>query len=325
MKRREFLRTGSCGAYVLSLAAVSPWMTRKVFAAQEENNVVAAEKWGRIEKIQDGIWALISLPFETQDFTTVCNGGIISGSRRTLVVEAFMQDKGAEWMSERALKLTGRRPTDIVCTHYHADHTAGHAGFEHQQKRPRIWLTESTLAAARDSLNQRQAGSGDFQNVQKMPADKPTEIDLGDRVVRVHPRQGHTASDVTIEVVDPKVVFCGDLFFNRIFPNYSDAVPPQLANYARQLNAANDQLFVPGHGPVADAAALKAYQDFLNYVEDRARTAFQAGKSAAQGAQEFNLPDSMSDWLIWSPQQNAPLAFQAWYKVLAADQKKDGP
>jgi len=40
---------------------------------------------------------------------------------------------------------------------------------------------------------------------------RPTEVDLGDRSLIIVPRRGHTASDVTIEISDPSVVFCGDL------------------------------------------------------------------------------------------------------------------
>ena len=207
----------------------------------------------------------------------------------------------------------------MVSTHYHGDHTSGHGGFVVNEKAPRIWLTDSTRESALKSLKEKE-GNDTFKNVQKLDASKPTEIDLGGRVVKVIPRLGHTNSDVTIEVVDPKVVFCGDLFFNRMFPNYSDATPINLNKYAAELVAAKDTLFVPGHGPVADAAALKSYKEFLAHVESAAKAAFKAGDPEEEASKEFKLPDSLKEWLIWSPDV-VKRSCVAWYKELR-DKKK---
>ena len=69
--------------------------------------IVAQEPWARIEEVGPGMYAVISTPLNG-DYTTVCNGGIIGGSAETLVVEAFMSERGAEWVAEQARELTGR-------------------------------------------------------------------------------------------------------------------------------------------------------------------------------------------------------------------------
>ena len=123
------------------------------------------------------------------------------------------------------------------------------------------------------------------------------------------------ASDVTIELVDPKIVWCGDLFFNGMFPNYSDAVPSNLKDYAAQLAKLKETSFVPGHGPVADLDAVKSYQDFLEFVQSAAEAAHKAGKSEEDGAKDFKLPDSLKSWFIWSPDV-VKRAYVAWYREL---------
>ena len=115
MNRRTFTSNClTCGAHVLGLATFSPVMIRKAFQATDESNIVVTEKWGHIEKVADGMWAVISTPFETKDFTTLCNGGIIAGDKGVLAIESFARPKGATWLANQAKKLTGRWPTDIV-------------------------------------------------------------------------------------------------------------------------------------------------------------------------------------------------------------------
>ena len=252
MHRRKFLKTSaSCGAHVLGLAMFAPSLTRAAFAPQQDDNVVATEKWGRLERVHDGVWALISTPFGDEgDFTTVCNGGIIAGEKGVVAVESFMQTKGATWLAEQAKQLTGRWPTDVVSTHYHADHTAGHKGYFTEEHEPQIWLTEATRSAAEASFGERGMEDNDSQNVSTIDAENGGTIDLGNREVRLVTRRGHTSSDVTIELVEPKVVWCGDLFFNRMFPNYGDAIPGKLNEYSASIIETSDVTYVPGHGPM---------------------------------------------------------------------------
>ena len=70
-----------------------------------------------------------------------------------------------------------------------------------------------------------------------LPAERETELDLGGRRVRIVPRQGHTASDLTVEVGDPRVVFCGDLVWIGLFPNFVDATPSRQTAHVRALLA----------------------------------------------------------------------------------------
>lgn len=318
MNRRSFLKSSaSCGAHVLALSCFAPAMLRNAFAAQDQDKVVVTEKWGRLEKVHEGVWSLISTPFETQDFTTVCNGGIIAGDKGVLAIESFMNPKGATWLAEQAKKLTGKWPTDIVSTHFHADHTGGHLGYFVNEQNPRIWLTDAIKNLAEESFADRKMQDNEFKNVSQVKPVGETIIDLGNRKIRLVPRSGHTSSDVTVELVEPKVVWCGDLFFNRMFPNYGDAIPSKLNGYVNTMIEAKDVTYVPGHGATADLEAIKKYKSFLAFIESSAKEAFESGKSVEEAAKEFKLADNLSDWLVWSP-ENATKAYKAWYKELKA-------
>lgn len=314
MNRRKFLtHSVTCGAHLLALSVVSPAFARSVFAI-DDKKILAKEKWARIEKIHDGVFGVISTPFDSRDFTTVCNGGIIVGDKGVLVVEAYMQKNGASWVEKQTEALCKAKPTDVVLTHYHGDHASGHKGFGSDKVRPKIWLTDATKDAAEESFK-KQSQANEFENVQKLDGKKPTEIDLGNRKVKIVPRMGHTQSDVTIELVDPKVVFCGDLFFNRMFPNYLDATPTVLKKYVAEMSTEKDVTHVPGHGPISTPEDMNKYRDFLAFVEKSASDAFAAGKSSVEASKEFKLPKSMEDWMIWSPTV-VQRSYDAWYREL---------
>lgn len=295
--RRDFVsRSASCAVHIGLMSAVAPLWTRSLWAAQERFPVDASEPWGRLERIADGVWALVSAPLE--DPTTLCNGGIISGRSGVVVIEAFGSDAGARWMAEQAMRLAGRPPTHVVLTHYHRDHTGGLRGATAFGS-PEILATPVT----RDLTLERNQGAPPdiLDRVRPLDTVRPTGIDLGDRSLIVVPRGGHTDSDVTIEISDPSVVFCGDLVWNGMFPNYVDAKPSRLTRVGRLIRAGEASTYVPGHGALADVAALDRYLELLDDVEEAARRAVERGISAEQAGAEYRLPAGLREWILFNP------------------------
>jgi glyoxylase-like metal-dependent hydrolase (beta-lactamase superfamily II) len=136
--------------------------------------------------------------------------------------------------------------------------------------------------------------------------------------VRVIPRLGHTESDISLELDDPSIVFCGDLLWNAMFPNFVDAMPMKLNTSVHALRRARETVYVPGHGAIAHAPDFDRYVAMLGEVERAARTAFTAGTSAADAAKTFALPASVGDWALFNPTSKAfyQRAFEAWFKEL---------
>ncbi|MFK7817766.1 MAG: MBL fold metallo-hydrolase [Planctomycetaceae bacterium] len=311
--RRQFLQQSSCAAWVMGLAALDPMRTRAAFAQTAKRKIVAKEKWARLEQVSDGIWAAVSTPFESRDFKTVSNGGIIAGKDRVLVIEAFNSAEGAKWLAEQAKKLTGKWPTDVIVTHYHSDHSAGAGGFKSPETDTRLWLTKETKSLI-ETKNVRNGNKPELlSKIETVATGKPSVLDLGGRKIEIRNQVGHTPSDVTIEVKEPNVLFCGDLFFNQLVPNYSDAQPTKLKNTVAAFRREKDVLYVPGHGSLAGAKDLVVYREFLDMMEDAARTTHKAGTDAKTAAAEFKLPEAFAKWYIFSPQV-IPRAFAAWYR-----------
>jgi hypothetical protein len=116
LTRRDFLaQSGSCAAHLALAAATMPRAARLLWAQSSYDRVVAAEPFGNLEKVADGVWALISTPL-SGDRTTLSNGGIIAGRNAVLAIEGFNQPQGAVWLAGKARELTGKWPTHVALT-----------------------------------------------------------------------------------------------------------------------------------------------------------------------------------------------------------------
>ncbi|HSG48307.1 MAG TPA: MBL fold metallo-hydrolase [Longimicrobiales bacterium] len=317
--RRGFLRAaGGCAAHLAMAAAAAPLRVSSLFAATATARVTQEVPWGRLEEVSEGIWALVSTPLA--DPTTLCNGGIIRGHAGVIMVEAFGSPRGAAWMAEQARALTGRWPDQVLLTHYHGDHTGGLPGIFHGEgSDPTPRATAATRELTRGTARSREDAAllAALERVSVLPGVAPMELDLGGKVVEVRPLEGHTASDLVVEVRDPAVVFCGDLVWNRFFPNYVDAVPSLLTASVTALRRDAGVVYIPGHGPLAGAAELQIYLELLARVEEQARRAHASGLNASEAAREFTLPSPLDEWFLFSdgyPER----ALGAWLAELGA-------
>lgn len=299
--RRDFLRwTASLGAGALltslgaSPAAAAP-----------------AEPWGTLEPVGPDVWAMLSTPLA--DRTTLCNGGLVAGRDGVLLVEAFGSDAGARWMRERARALTRREPTQVLLTHYHADHAGGIRGA--REAGAALLCTART----RDDVRTRNAGAPVelLADAHLLPADGEQLLDLGGRRVRLVSLDGHTGSDVVAVVEDAGVVFAGDLVWYGMFPNFVDATPSRLSQSVRRLRALEARVYVSGHGRTTDTAGMDAYLELLGLVERAARDAHARGASAEAAAVDFRLPAAMADWTLFNPRY-FERAIGAWLRELAS-------
>lgn len=290
-----------------------PSLPRRLWASPGPGEVVAQEAWGRLERVAEGVWALVSTPL-TGDRTTLCNGGIVAGRSGTLMIEAFASDRGAQWMAEQAKALTGRTPTHLLVTHYHSDHAAGLRGVG-----PSPDIALFTTAVTRDLVLERNQNAPRelYSAARLLDATKPTVIDLGRRRATVTPSTGHTLSDVSVRIDDPDVVFCGDLVWNGMFPNYVDAIPSRLSGAVRALQKQRAATYIPGHGSIATPAELATYVALLDDVEQAARRARERGITAEAAGAEYRLPAASSGWTLFN-QRYFERAIGAWMTELAA-------
>ncbi len=321
MKRREFIGSmGACGAYVATTLAAGTAAARRAFAARPRGQVLATEPWGRLEQVDDGIWALVSTPLadHPQAHLTVANGGIVAGRSGVVVVEGLVSEEGARWLATAAMELTGRRPDHVVLTHYHGDHSTGLAAWSADG--PVLHASSITLdtLSRRAQDRNREAPTSGFtgSRLRLVNETGSTWIDVGDRRLEIRVAAGHTDSDLFVVLEDPRVIFCGDLVWNGLFPNYMDAIPSRLSASVRGVAAESAELWVPGHGDLADRTAIERYVALIDDVEEAARRAHAAGDPPQSAAAEYRPPESLGSWTLFSPGYYET-AFRAWDRELS--------
>ncbi|HEX7051731.1 MAG TPA: MBL fold metallo-hydrolase [Longimicrobiales bacterium] len=320
--RRTFVAAlGSCTAHLFFTLGAATAGARRLFAAPRGNPVIGREPWGRLEKLTEGAWALISTPLAggPDAMRTISNGGIIAGREGVAVVEGLGSEQGARWLADAALELTGRWPTHVILTHYHSDHSNGLAAFRTEGRTPLYYSTTKTREDLVASVRDRDRPSSAVatlraERVTLVDAEAVT-LDLGGRRLRIVPRAGHTRSDLVVILEDPHLVWCGDLVWNGLFPNYIDARPSELSRHVRALRGEPAERWVPGHGSLADAGALDVYLALLDDVEAAARRGLEAGRPVEVIARDYHPPAGLGEWVLFSPRYYET-AFRAWAREL---------
>jgi cyclase len=175
----------------------------------------------------------------------------------------------------------------VLNTHWHHDHTGGNqnlAGegvliFAHDNVRRR--LTADQLLAATDP----RATPNTPEALPIVTFDQSVTFHLnGDTVMATHFPHAHTDGDVIVFFSKANVVHMGDCFFNGIYPfidvDSGGSIDGLIAAVEAVLAGTDAETrFIPGHGPLADRAALQTFHSMLVGVRDRVTALVREGKS----------------------------------------------
>ncbi len=142
-------------------------------------------------------------------------------------------------------------------------------------------------------------------------------LDLGGRQVRLLDF-GWAATPGDMAVLDAQTgtLFAGGLVVVDTVPNVRDAqVDAWRASLAR-IRAMGLARIVPGRGPVVDAAALAALEHYLEALEARVRTLYDAQASLSEAVERAALPE-FSAWAGYPEvhRQNVQIRYLALEKA----------
>ena len=175
----------------------------------------------------------------------------------------------------------------LINTHYHADHTGGNEPF----------ANDGVIIIAQENVRTRlEAGTTNGLTGAKtppapkaaLPSDTYTnfsKIRLSGRVADLkHIANAHTDGDTYVWFKTANVLATGDTFTNGRYPNIDfanggniDGMIAAADAYLKLTNAKTK--IVPGHGPLADKAALSAYRTMMVTARQRMQLLVKAGKS----------------------------------------------
>jgi glyoxylase-like metal-dependent hydrolase (beta-lactamase superfamily II) len=207
------------------------------------------------------------------------NSGIIVGDSAVVVVDTKMMGN-SEDLFKLAKEKSGDKPIIVVNTHYHPDHVKGNKCF-----------SESKI----------YCGSYDRDFLQKNvdPENMPTDfvkdsllIDLGSEKVHLYNLgRAHTTDDLVVYLSNRRVLFTGDLVFNRTNPVLMEESGAKVSSWVHILelilNRWGESKIVPGHGSVGDKAMVESQRQYF----------LDMTAAANDPAKEDQLKARYKDWM----------------------------
>jgi glyoxylase-like metal-dependent hydrolase (beta-lactamase superfamily II) len=192
----------------------------------------------------------------------------------------------------------------LINTHYHGDHTGGNESFAKDG---------ATIVAQINVKNRLAAGTTNGLTGAKtppapqaaLPSDTYTnfsKIRLRGRVADLkHIENAHTDGDTYVWFKTANLLSTGDTFTNGRYPNIDFAnggnIRGMIAASEIYLKLTNAKTrIVPGHGPLADKAALVEYHKMLITARDRMAKLVKEGKSEADVVAAKPFADLDAKW-----------------------------
>jgi cyclase len=211
----------------------------------------------------------------------------------------------------------------LVNTHHHGDHVGGNPVFRpfaviiaHDNVRKYMLASPQEILRDYPARLEKARKAGDAEGiryleeriawaknvkVEEIAAPVLTfgaevKIHVGDETIDVwHTPPAHTDGDSVVYFEKANVLHMGDVFFHGIVPFIDVDHGGSAKGYLAAIDAViarvpADVTIIPGHGEVADLAALKAFRQYVADVVAAAQAAKTAGRSKEEFLKTADLP-----------------------------------
>jgi len=254
-----------------------------------------------LQTVADGVWfaqgeaALGSR--ENRNF--ISNAGVIAAPRGVVLVDALGSPALARALLVAIATRTAKPVTDVIVTHYHADHVYGLQVFAqagariiaHRAARDYLQSEAARLRLA-NSIAEGLTEAGTQLVEATHWIDGSTALDIaGERLELRAVGPAHTAEDLAVWLPARKVLFAGDLVFRGRVPFVGQADSRGWIASLDSLLALPALAIVPGHGPLSRTARedLQLTRDYLAYLRE------QMGRAVADFS-AFDEAYAATDW-----------------------------
>jgi cyclase len=272
------------------------------------------------------------------------NAGLVVDGESTLLIDTLYDLKLTERMlseMRRAVPAAARIDT-LLNTHANGDHCFGNQLVGGARivasERTAAEMTElppaamAALVAQAPQMGEVGAffldcfGAFDFQGIELVLPDETfndeLELRVGAREVRlIEVGPAHTRGDTLALLPAERVLFSGDILFNGGHPiAWAGPVSNWIAACERII-AMDVEVIVPGHGPVADTAAVRELKSYFEYLYERARACHAEGLSPLQAARSISL----DRWAQWGERERLVVNLATIYQELEPDREPLNP
>ncbi len=265
----------------------------------------------RLHRLADGVYAYegLHVPIDGERITTV--SFFVVTAEGVLVADGQGTVEETRRLVDTIARITPAPIRYVVVCSDHGDHTGGNAAFPQTA----TFLAHPT---SKRNLERRaiQAGSRVLVPMETVSDEKV--LRLGGREIRVRfAGRGHTAGDLHVYLPRERILFMSETFLNRIFPAMRSAYPSEWVALLRRAEALEARLYVPGHGFVDSAEALRselvAYRRAVERVIETVEELYRSGLSETEAVEKADFGE-LAQWALAGSQ--APIAVRRVYAEL---------
>lgn len=205
------------------------------------------------------------------------NVGIFNGKYRLILVDN-LSTALVPRLKQQLKKITPRKPSLVINTHFHYEHTNGNISFgnelipivAHENAR---WKMEKDRTLYPPEKNIQKG-----YTIKAIPTitfiERMQLYDDQEIIELTHVKNAHTDGDVLIQFKKANIFYTGDVFVTNGLPyidqnNGGDIYGMIIAmNYL--INVANEESkIVPGHGKIGGMKEARDYRDMLNAIRNK--------------------------------------------------------
>jgi glyoxylase-like metal-dependent hydrolase (beta-lactamase superfamily II) len=205
------------------------------------------------------------------------NTGVYNGKQRLILIDdqwAVLAPK----IKLQLKKITPRKPSFFINTHFHYEHTNGNLIFGAEMvpivahENARIKMEKDGTLSAPENLVQKAYPVKALPTVtfiERMQLYDDQEI-----IELTHLRNAHTDGDILIQFKKANIFYTGDIFVTTGLPYIDQNNGGDIYGMINAMNyiinvADEESKIVPGHGKVSGMKEMRAYRDMLTTIRNK--------------------------------------------------------
>ena len=286
-----------------------------------------------LHEVADGVYAYL----QPDGGWGWSNAGLLATNDGSLLVDTLFDLKLTRTMLDAMAPITDTRPIGtLVNTHANGDHCYGNslvtgaevvtteaAAREMDAVPPSalVALMHADMGEATNRYVAEAFGPFTFDGIEVPEPDRTFhgELDLrigGQSVRLLEVGPAHTAGDLLVHLPDASTVFCGDILFVNGTPIIWDGPVANWVAACDRILELDCDVIVPGHGPLTDAAGVRAVRCYLTWLEAACRDRHAAGMSAADTVADLAASDDFAQYRQWGEWERLAVNVRAIYREI---------
>lgn len=239
------------------------------------------------------------------------NAGIVVGDEAIAVIDSLVSARQANRLLADIRKISDKPIRYVINTHGHLDHVLGNDVFAAEgatiiaqqecDREMRASLPGVLAHAAAYGLTAEDL-AGTTPAYPGLTFDRNLRLNLGGIAVDLrYAGPSHSVGSILVHIPAEKVAFAGDILFTDFHPYLATGdIDGWLGNLA-VLQGLDAERIIPGHGPLSNAADVRAMTAYLRLFDRKARQLVEAGATPEAATAELKQvlpPRSQGEWLI---------------------------